>query len=155
MPTFVFTYRPPTDYQAGTSEGMAAWDAWFRSMGADLLDIGRPVGESTVVGDCGSDVRRLGGYSLIQADDLAAASSARGEASRSGWSWTCPPPPPTLDPAKGGLVTDTLIRPARGDAPARPGWTLVLAGLGLFMSALDNMVVTTALPVIRVSLHSS
>jgi EmrB/QacA subfamily drug resistance transporter len=52
-------------------------------------------------------------------------------------------------------VTDTLIRPARGDAPARPGWTLLLAGLGLFMSALDNMVVTTALPVIRVSLHSS
>ena len=52
-------------------------------------------------------------------------------------------------------MTDTLIRPARGDAPARPGWTLVLAGLGLFMSALDNMVVTTALPVIRVSLHSS
>jgi MFS family permease len=53
------------------------------------------------------------------------------------------------------FVTGTLIRPARGDAPARPGWTLVLAGLGLFMSALDNMVVTTALPVIRVSLHSS
>ena len=23
MPTFVFTYRPPTDYQAGTPEGMA------------------------------------------------------------------------------------------------------------------------------------
>ena len=36
----------------------------------------------------------------------------------------------------------------------RPGWTLALASLGLFMSALDNMVVTTALPVIRVSLHS-
>ena len=35
-----------------------------------------------------------------------------------------------------------------------PTWTLVLAGSGLFMSALDNMVVTTALPVIRVSLHA-
>jgi hypothetical protein len=75
MPTFVFTYRPPKDYQAGTPEGMATWDAWFHSMGADLLDIGQPVGESAVVGDCGSDVRPLGGYSLIRADDLAAASS--------------------------------------------------------------------------------
>lgn len=31
----------------------------------------------------------------------------------------------------------------------------MLASLGLFMSALDNMVVTTALPVLRVSLHAS
>jgi len=75
MPTFVLTYRPSADYQAGTPEGMAAWDAWFQGMGADLLDIGRPVGESTVAGDCGSDVRRFRGYSLIRADDLAAASS--------------------------------------------------------------------------------
>ncbi len=34
------------------------------------------------------------------------------------------------------------------------GWTIVLAGLGVFMTALDNMVVTTALPVLRVSLHA-
>ena len=31
MPTFVLTYRPPTGYQAGTPEGMAAWDAWFHA----------------------------------------------------------------------------------------------------------------------------
>ncbi|HXS61615.1 MAG TPA: MFS transporter [Streptosporangiaceae bacterium] len=37
----------------------------------------------------------------------------------------------------------------------RPGWTLALAGFGLFMTALDNMVVTTALPVMRQSLHGS
>ncbi|HEY3905023.1 MAG TPA: MFS transporter [Streptosporangiaceae bacterium] len=37
----------------------------------------------------------------------------------------------------------------------RPGWTLALTGLGLFMTALDNMVVTTALPVMRQSLHGS
>jgi EmrB/QacA subfamily drug resistance transporter len=34
-------------------------------------------------------------------------------------------------------------------------WTLVLVSLGLFMAALDTLVVTTALPVVRVSLHSS
>ena len=34
-------------------------------------------------------------------------------------------------------------------------WTLVLAGLAAFMTALDTLVVTTALPVLRVDLHSS
>ena len=34
-------------------------------------------------------------------------------------------------------------------------WTLVLASLGLFMVALDTLVVTTALPVLRVDLHAS
>jgi EmrB/QacA subfamily drug resistance transporter len=36
-----------------------------------------------------------------------------------------------------------------------PAWTLVLASLGLFMVALDNMVVTLALPALRSSLHGS
>jgi EmrB/QacA subfamily drug resistance transporter len=34
-------------------------------------------------------------------------------------------------------------------------WTLTITSLALFMGALDNLVVTTALPVIRVSLHAS
>src|SRR5947209_18958940 len=34
-------------------------------------------------------------------------------------------------------------------------WTLVLASLGVFMTALDKLVVTTALPVLRVDLHAS
>jgi EmrB/QacA subfamily drug resistance transporter len=34
------------------------------------------------------------------------------------------------------------------------GWTIALAGLGVFMTALDTMVVSTALPVLRVSLHA-
>src|SRR2546423_2329321 len=36
--------------------------------------------------------------------------------------------------------------------PPRPTWTLVLASLGVFMTALDTLVVTTALPVLRVDL---
>src|SRR5438105_12774954 len=39
--------------------------------------------------------------------------------------------------------------------PPRKGWTLVLASLGLFMVALDTLVVTTALPVLRVDLGAS
>ena len=34
-------------------------------------------------------------------------------------------------------------------------WTLIVTSLGLFMVSLDNLVVTTALPVIRRSLHAS
>jgi EmrB/QacA subfamily drug resistance transporter len=34
-------------------------------------------------------------------------------------------------------------------------WTVVLAGLGAFMTALDTLVVTTSLPVLRVDLHAS
>jgi EmrB/QacA subfamily drug resistance transporter len=34
------------------------------------------------------------------------------------------------------------------------GWTLVLASLAVFMTALDTLVVTTALPVLRVDLHA-
>src|SRR5438477_3229610 len=42
----------------------------------------------------------------------------------------------------------------RSEAPHKV-WTLVLASLGLFMVALDTLVVTTALPVLRVDLHAS
>jgi EmrB/QacA subfamily drug resistance transporter len=40
-------------------------------------------------------------------------------------------------------------------APPSKAWTLVLAGLATFMTALDTLVVTTALPVLRVELHAS
>jgi len=47
-----------------------------------------------------------------------------------------------------------LTRPRAGGA-TRKGWTLVLGSLGLFMVALDTLVVTTALPVLRVDLGAS
>jgi len=34
-------------------------------------------------------------------------------------------------------------------------WTVILASLGVFMTALDTLVVTTSLPALRVDLHSS
>src|SRR3954453_19527435 len=37
----------------------------------------------------------------------------------------------------------------------RNRWTLVLAGMAAFMTALDTLVVATALPVLRDSLHAS
>ena len=43
----------------------------------------------------------------------------------------------------------------RDAAAPHKTWTVVLASLGVFMTALDTLVVTTSLPVLRVSLHSS
>jgi EmrB/QacA subfamily drug resistance transporter len=50
--------------------------------------------------------------------------------------------------------TEGIPRGAGKSAPRR-GWTLVLASLGVFMIALDTLVVTTALPVLRVDLGAS
>ncbi len=48
-------------------------------------------------------------------------------------------------------MSDTLSLTRRGP---RPAVTLVLASLGVFMTALDALVVTTALPVLRADLHA-
>ncbi|MEV7027812.1 MFS transporter, partial [Kitasatospora sp. NPDC093558] len=47
----------------------------------------------------------------------------------------------------------TATAPAAAARPAQQAWTLVLASLGVFMTALDTLVVTTALPALRISLH--
>jgi len=74
MPSFVFTYRtvPGT---TGTPESAKAWRAWFGAMGDQLADIGKPGTDAATVGNCGPGTR-LGGYSLITADDLDAALEA-------------------------------------------------------------------------------
>ena len=45
-----------------------------------------------------------------------------------------------------------------GDVGARQGrnavWAVIITGMALFMASLDNLVVSTALPVIRVHLHT-
>jgi hypothetical protein len=72
MAKFLLSYRVPKDYTPGRPETVAAWTAWFESMGANLADQGLPVIESSSLGNCGADTR-LGGYSLVTADDLEAA----------------------------------------------------------------------------------
>jgi EmrB/QacA subfamily drug resistance transporter len=46
-------------------------------------------------------------------------------------------------------------RAAASSDRSRVLWTFVVTGVALFMAQLDNLVVTTALPVIRVDLHAS
>jgi hypothetical protein len=72
MPTFVFTYRMPTEYVPARPDIIAAWAAWFDSMGQGLSDRGNPVFESTELGNCG-DGTRLGGYTFVNAEDLESA----------------------------------------------------------------------------------
>jgi EmrB/QacA subfamily drug resistance transporter len=42
----------------------------------------------------------------------------------------------------------------RGTSQSRAVWAVIITGLALFMASLDNLVVSTALPVIRVHLHA-
>src|ERR1700693_2071936 len=47
------------------------------------------------------------------------------------------------------------LRPTSDTSRPHQAWTVVIASLGVFMTALDTLVVTTSLPVLRVSLHAS
>lgn len=62
---------------------MAAWQAWFETMGPAVVDPGNPVGLSkTVTRDSVTDdggANPISGYSVVAADDMgAAAEMAKG-----------------------------------------------------------------------------
>ena len=79
MSNYVLAYRGGT--MAPTEEEqqrvMAAWGAWFGQLGQAVVDGGNPFAGSTSVGSDGgvSDgaPSALTGYSVLQADNLAAA----------------------------------------------------------------------------------
>jgi EmrB/QacA subfamily drug resistance transporter len=59
----------------------------------------------------------------------------------------------TLESPRGRAArSDTAPEGSRGRGGAV--WAVIITGLALFMASLDNLVVTTALPVIRVHLHA-
>jgi len=72
MPAFLFSYRAPAEYQVGDPDMSERWRAWFQSLGSSVTTLGNPVAEAAEVGHCGAGTR-LGGYSVITADDLEAA----------------------------------------------------------------------------------
>ena len=53
MSTYLFSYRMPENYRPGRADAMAAWNAWFDSLGASVIDRGNPVFESSALGNCG------------------------------------------------------------------------------------------------------
>jgi hypothetical protein len=77
VPKFLFSYRVPRDYQPGAETGKA-WQAWFESLGSSRIDTGHAVVATRMLGSLDS-ATRLGGYSLITAEDIdGAAALARG-----------------------------------------------------------------------------
>ncbi|MEQ1788675.1 MAG: hypothetical protein ABL966_16610 [Acidimicrobiales bacterium] len=56
---------------------MAAWGAWFGTLGAAVVDGGAPFGASAAVGG-GAATSGLTGYSVLEAGDLAAAVTMAG-----------------------------------------------------------------------------
>jgi hypothetical protein len=72
MAKFLFSYRAPADYTMSEPETMSAWTSWFAGIGANVAEPGEPVSESAALGDAGAGTR-LGGYSVVTADDLKAA----------------------------------------------------------------------------------
>jgi hypothetical protein len=71
---FLCTYQMPVDFQPGSPDRMTAWNEWFEGIGAGVEDPGNPTFESGSVGNCGATTK-LGGYSIITADDLESALS--------------------------------------------------------------------------------
>ena len=80
MAKFIYLYRgPATPISDATpeqgAERMAAFGAWMEKVGAALVDVGSPFGASASLRDDGTEgtAADLIGYTIIEADDLAAA----------------------------------------------------------------------------------
>ena len=71
MPTYLVVHRAPSYYQ-GSPGAMKAWNTWFGQLGSHLVDRGNPVFSRSVLGE-GPATSVLGGYTLLEAADLAAA----------------------------------------------------------------------------------
>jgi hypothetical protein len=59
--------------EAARAASFAAWTGWFESMGSSVVEKGNPVSGQTTVGQAADT--RVGGYSLIEAPDAAAAAA--------------------------------------------------------------------------------
>jgi hypothetical protein len=80
MAKFIYLYRGPATAMTDLTpeqgaERTAAFGAWMQKLGAALIDVGSPFGTSASVRDDGTEgtAGDLTGYSIVEADDLAAA----------------------------------------------------------------------------------
>ena len=76
MAKFLFSYRVPSDYRPG-AETAKAWAAWFESLGSSRIDTGHGVIATRTLGNLDADTR-LGGYSVVAAEDLESAAALAG-----------------------------------------------------------------------------
>jgi hypothetical protein len=78
MAKFIYLYRGPAAPTLSPEQGAeraAAFGAWMEKVGAALVDVGSPFGTSASVRDDGTEgtAGDLIGYTIVDADDLAAA----------------------------------------------------------------------------------
>jgi len=80
MSKFLLLYRGPATPMSEftpeqSEEQMRAWGAWIGRVGSSLADVGAPFGERVSVGADGTTpaIGDLNGYSVVEADSLAAA----------------------------------------------------------------------------------
>jgi hypothetical protein len=71
MSEFLLLYRLPEGHVNDDAD-VSAWNEWLTALGDDLLDLGRPITETSLIGDEQSALR-LTGFSTIAAADLRAA----------------------------------------------------------------------------------
>jgi hypothetical protein len=77
MSKFLFSYRVPDDYRPSGETGQV-WEDFFDSLADRKIDLGHGVIAARRLGNLGVGTR-LGGYSMVEADDLEhAAALARG-----------------------------------------------------------------------------
>jgi hypothetical protein len=85
MARFIYLYRGPATAMPDFTpeqgaERMAAFSAWMEKAGPALVDGGSPFGSSASVRDDGTEgtAGDLTGYTIVEADDLAAAKALTG-----------------------------------------------------------------------------
>jgi YCII-related domain len=71
MSTYVFSYRSSKNYR-GSPDALPAWESWLQALDSHVVSRGNPVFERSALGNTGDDTV-LGGYSIIEADDLETA----------------------------------------------------------------------------------
>ena len=90
MKKFLVLYRSPMSNMEQMASAkpaqvkaiMAAWDTWMRKNGKAIVDIGAPLGEAKRLGKKVTKAAvvaaggNVGGYSILQAKSLAAATKA-------------------------------------------------------------------------------
>jgi hypothetical protein len=85
MAKFIYLYRGPATPMPDSTpeqgaERQAAFGAWMEKAGPALVDVGSPFGTSASVRDDGTEgtAGDLIGYTIVEADDLAAAKALTG-----------------------------------------------------------------------------
>ena len=79
MPNFIYAYhggkKPDTPEEI--DKEMAKWDAWFKDLGAAVVNPGNPVGLSKTVSASGvadnGGANPLSGFTIVQADTIDSA----------------------------------------------------------------------------------